>query len=58
MIDLLTEFDERPFTQEQAGILCGVSPEVLQELVEDSLLVFNEGEYRIPSPFGDGNSND
>ena len=45
---LFTEFEERPFTPEQASLFCGVSLEMLEELRDMGYLQVIEGEFRIP----------
>ncbi len=46
--DLFLEFDNREFTIEQASLLCGVSIEMVEELLEEGFLKVNdEGLYHI-----------
>ncbi len=48
---LYTEFEEREFTPEQASLLCNISLEMLQELLEENLLRQEKKGYRILSPY-------
>lgn len=45
---LFTEFEYNEFTMEQASILCNLSMEMLDEMVEDNLIFMDEGIYTIP----------
>lgn len=45
--ELFIEFEDRTFTAEQASILCGISLEMIDELIEDGYLIPVEDGIRI-----------
>ena len=44
---LFGEFEQRTFTAENVSIFCGISTEMLEQLVEDRIIEQVEGGYRL-----------